>query len=67
MAFVTIDSEKCKGCGICIAVCPKKVLGFSKDIINAKGYCPAAALKEGCTGCAACAKMCPDCVITVDR
>lgn len=67
MASVKIDSEKCKGCGICISVCPKKVLGFDKDTINGKGYSPAAQLLQGCIGCAACAKMCPDTVIIVER
>jgi len=67
MAFVTIDAEKCKGCGLCIEFCPRKVLGFSKDITNKKGYSPAVPLTENCVGCASCAKMCPDSVITVDR
>ncbi|MDR1570814.1 MAG: 4Fe-4S binding protein [Oscillospiraceae bacterium] len=68
MASVTILAERCKGCGICVEFCPKKVLGFDKEIINSKGYSPATAIQPAlCVGCAACARMCPDCVITVDR
>jgi len=68
MAMATINIERCKGCGICVSVCPKDVLGFDQDILNSKGYCPATALRpDDCTGCAACARMCPECVITVDR
>lgn len=68
MASVTILAERCKGCGLCVEFCPKKVLGFNKDILNSKGYCPVAVLKpELCIGCAACGRMCPDSVITVER
>lgn len=64
MAGIKINPELCKGCGICIEVCPKKVLGFDKEQLNSKGYSPASMLKpDDCVGCAACARMCPDCAI----
>lgn len=40
MNYVVIDEERCKGCGLCINACPKKVLSFSKKF-NSKGYHPA--------------------------
>ncbi|GHU70710.1 2-oxoacid:acceptor oxidoreductase subunit delta [Clostridia bacterium] len=65
---LTILADRCKGCGLCIEACPKKVLGFDKNTLNTKGYRPVTALTpDACVGCAACARMCPDCVITVDR
>jgi 2-oxoglutarate ferredoxin oxidoreductase subunit delta len=68
VAKLTILSDRCKGCGLCVEVCPKKVLGFDKKSLNAKGYRPASAIApENCVGCAFCARMCPDCVITVER
>jgi len=37
--FVVIDEERCKGCGLCISVCPKKVLDFA-DHLTAKVTIP---------------------------
>ncbi len=68
MPKVTINSELCKGCQLCVNACPKKILECSKDKLNAKGYHPSQVLEpEKCIGCAMCALMCPDCVITVEK
>lgn len=65
---VTIKQDRCKGCGLCVSVCPKGVLALDRGVINAKGYNPASAVKpEECIGCANCALICPDVVITVER
>jgi len=64
---VTVDTERCKGCDLCVVACPSGVLALSKDA-NSKGYNfsnPANA--DECTGCAACAFVCPDACITVYR
>ena len=65
MARITVREERCKGCGLCIASCPKKALAASERI-NAKGYHPTE-LKypDKCIGCGICANMCPDQVIEV--
>ncbi len=71
---ITIDKEKCKGCGLCTLVCPMKQIEIS-DELNTKGYYPASFLEENapesgkrkCTGCALCALMCPDVAIEVYR
>lgn len=68
MAKVIFDSDRCKGCGLCIKVCPKSILELSKDIINKKGHRPAIVTDPSkCIGCAFCATMCPDVVITVEK
>ena len=60
-----IDTEKCKGCGICISVCPKKVLKL-QDRSNDKGYYPAVRTQpENCNYCGICFQMCPDVAITI--
>ncbi|HEV8296869.1 MAG TPA: 4Fe-4S dicluster domain-containing protein [Acidimicrobiales bacterium] len=56
---VLIDVEACKGCDLCIPVCPPKVLHMTTDVVNAKGY-RFPELSPGCTGCAACVMVCPD-------
>ena len=37
-AKMTIDTEKCKGCGLCVSVCPLKIMEIDKSITNKKGY-----------------------------
>ncbi len=66
---VQIDQARCKGCQLCIDVCPQGVLYVDHMQLNAKGYHPAALHDpdEICTGCAVCAVMCPDVAITVER
>lgn len=60
-----IDKNKCKGCGLCVSVCPKKVLEMSSEI-SPKGYFPAfQARPEDCIFCAICCTMCPDVAITI--
>ena len=68
MATVTFKDDACKGCGLCVAACPKKIVTLSKDKINAKGFHPAAVtIMEACIGCAFCATMCPHVVINVEK
>lgn len=68
MAKVTINSERCKGCGLCASVCPKKILKISVEKLNLKGYYPiTCADQESCIGCAMCATICPDCVLMVEK
>ena len=68
MAKLTFDTNRCKGCGLCVEACPKGLLAIAKDKINQKGHHPAEITDpKKCAGCAFCAMMCPDCVITVER
>lgn len=68
MATLSFKSDKCKGCGLCVDVCPKGVLALSQNVINAKGHHPVEAVKpEACIACGFCATMCPDCIIKVER
>jgi len=68
MAKVTFREDRCKGCGLCIEACPKKILGFAKERLNEKGFNPAEIIdQDACISCAFCATICPDCVITVEK
>ena len=56
MAKVTVDEQRCKGCGLCALACPKKIMALSKTKINSKGYRPAECVDpDKCIGCAFCA------------
>jgi 2-oxoglutarate ferredoxin oxidoreductase subunit delta len=64
---IVVDKVTCKGCSLCEAACPTKVLELSREV-NAKGYHYAAmARPDACTGCSNCATVCPDSCITVYR
>lgn len=62
---LVIDTEKCKGCELCIAACPPNVLEMSAAV-NEMGY-RYPELSPGCTGCTACQMVCPDFVFAVYR
>lgn len=62
---VVVDTEHCKGCGVCVDACPSGVLAMSSEV-NGKGYAFCIAVNtDSCIGCANCAIMCPDSCITV--
>jgi len=68
MAKLTFRTDNCKGCGLCVDVCPKKVLELASDKINKRGHHPVeAARPDDCIGCGSCAIMCPDFIIKVER
>jgi 2-oxoglutarate ferredoxin oxidoreductase subunit delta len=62
---VVVDSERCKGCELCVVACPQDVLGMSPKV-NTKGYHFSEMLTgDNCIGCMACGMVCPDAVISV--
>ena len=67
MAKITISKESCKGCGLCVLSCPKKLLKISSTSNKNGYYVVEIADMDSCIGCASCAVMCPDCVIEVER
>ncbi len=62
---VKIDERFCKGCGLCVAVCPADVLVI-KETVNAYGV-NAASPCDGseCKGCLRCTDICPDAAIEI--
>ncbi len=64
---IVVDSEICKGCEICIPVCPEDVIKMTPQV-NRKGYHYAYMENpEACTGCTNCGIVCPDRAISVYR
>lgn len=63
---IIIDTERCKGCGLCVASCPKDCIVISEKS-NKNGYFPAETNNSSCTGCAMCAVICPEAIIEVQR
>ena len=63
---IVIDTERCKGCGLCVSACPKNCIVICTKS-NKHGYFPAQANNTDCTGCAACGIICPEAIIEVYR
>ena len=67
MAKVEVLAERCKSCGLCVAICPKKILTIG-DKANGKGYYAVTVTEQDkCIGCAMCATMCPDLALEIWR
>lgn len=65
---VTFRTDRCKGCGLCVDVCPKQILRLSLEDLNSKGYHPAEIIDQSkCIACGFCAIMCPDVCIKVEK
>ena len=68
MNKVTFNIDWCKGCGLCVEACPKKLIELDTNLLNKKGFHPAQITdQEKCIACAMCAVMCPDTIIKVEK
>lgn len=65
MAVARTDVNLCKGCRLCVGVCPKDAI-IPLDTVNKKGYEIIKVDEEKCTGCGRCYIMCPDYVFTIE-
>jgi len=58
--YLRINREWCKGCGICVAFCPREALFLDEaEKVEING--------EKCTACGVCESFCPDFALTVVR
>ena len=65
---VVVDTERCKGCDLCVVACPTQVLALTTKTVNHRGYRFSQMVSpEACIGCTSCAVVCPDGCITVYR
>lgn len=66
MANVTIDKVCCKGCNICLSVCPKGIFVKSKKRNKYGTAMPDVNKPENCVVCRMCERLCPDGAIDVE-
>lgn len=59
MPYIEIVTDRCKGCELCVSVCPKDCIVLDTEVVNVKGVNPAKYV-GGCIGCASCTLICPD-------
>ena len=62
---IVIDPKLCKGCHICISVCPHGVLKKSEVVDNRGFFLPRVVDLEACKVCTLCEMECPDFAISV--
>ena len=62
---IEFDVKRCKGCAICVSVCPKECLQISESFNEAGYFYPEMKDASECTGCGACVKLCPDFAVVV--
>ena len=59
MSKVKQNIKNCKGCGYCVAECPKKAISFTGNISD-KGYDTVQVDDSLCVACGSCYRVCPD-------
>ncbi|MBQ9242472.1 MAG: 4Fe-4S binding protein [Proteobacteria bacterium] len=66
---LSIDSRRCKSCGLCVRACPRQCLEISGERNRAGYLCVRLARAEDCTACGLCAQTCPEpqCLSFVER
>ena len=66
MPKITINLKFCKGCGLCVSVCPKQTLVMSSEISSTKGVTPAMVANESsCIKFLNCTVICPDAAMEI--
>jgi NAD-dependent dihydropyrimidine dehydrogenase PreA subunit len=61
MFMVTIDADKCTGCGQCAEMCPAQILAASDDRVEVIGD------PTDCLGCDSCVTVCANEAIRVEE
>lgn len=62
---VELRADWCKGCYLCVEICPVPGIFRRAEGLGPKGFKPVVVAPAGCTGCRLCELLCPDLAITV--
>jgi len=56
---IHLQTKRCKGCGVCVAFCPRNVLKVVSGKVQVVD-------EDACIACRMCEKICPDYVIYLE-
>jgi 2-oxoglutarate ferredoxin oxidoreductase subunit delta len=66
--YVVVNTQRCKGCNLCVVSCPTDVLELQPREVNDRGYHYVYMRNpEECIGCFNCGTVCPEGCLTVYR
>lgn len=65
MPKIIINERYCKGCEICVEICPKRVFEMSKELSERGYHIPKPIRQKECITCHQCELYCPDQAIVV--
>lgn len=58
---IDLDDKACRGCQLCVDICPVKVFSFDEGKFIAQ-----VSKEENCIGCLSCYYICPSTCITLE-
>ena len=61
---VKVFKPFCKGCELCVSICPRHSISLSKDV-NKNGFHFPESNDSACSGCKQCAIICPEAAIEI--
>ena len=64
MEKIKLNTKRCKGCYLCVSVCPVKALSPSGEL-GEQGCETVKVDEEKCITCGSCYRMCPDYAIEI--
>jgi 2-oxoglutarate ferredoxin oxidoreductase subunit delta len=64
--LITLRPFYCKGCGLCVDICPTGVLLLSNNKRSKWGITVIKSAPDFCIGCRMCEQRCPDFAILID-
>ncbi len=64
---IVIDTNRCKGCGLCVATCPELAIDFPKmdGLFSPRGNRMPSGYPDRCIRCRRCERICPDFAIFI--
>ena len=63
---ITVVPVYCKGCGLCVDVCPTGTLQLEDNLVSKFGVSVKVDAPDHCIGCKMCEQRCPDFAIFIN-
>lgn len=64
---IHVNETYCKGCGICVDICPRQAIEMSDELSSRGVFAPRIRDLEACIACRLCELHCPDFAIAIEK